>query len=72
MSSPATSPDEAAAARTAVEVRMAGLTRRYGPVVALDGLDLTLQPGELVALLGPPAAAPTSRSTGRTRAGAAR
>ena len=42
MSSPATSPDEAAAARTAVEVRMAGLTRRYGPVVALDGLDLTL------------------------------
>jgi putative spermidine/putrescine transport system ATP-binding protein len=50
VSSPATSPD---GPRTAVEVRMAGLTRRYGPVVALDGLDLTLQPGELVALLGP-------------------
>ncbi len=32
---------------------MAGLTRRYGAVTALDGLDLTLQPGELVALLGP-------------------
>jgi putative spermidine/putrescine transport system ATP-binding protein len=32
---------------------MAGLTRRYGPVVALDGLDLTLRPGELIALLGP-------------------
>jgi len=41
------------AARAAVEVRMEGLTRRYGPVVALDGLDLTLRPGELVALLGP-------------------
>jgi putative spermidine/putrescine transport system ATP-binding protein len=41
------------ATRAAVEVRMAGLTRRYGPVTALDGLDLTLQPGELVALLGP-------------------
>jgi len=40
-------------ARTAVEVRMEGLTRRYGPVTALDGLDLTLHPGELVALLGP-------------------
>ena len=40
-------------ARTAVEVRMEGLTRRYGPVIALDGLDLTLHPGELVALLGP-------------------
>src|SRR5271170_4323682 len=41
------------AARTAVEVRMEGLRRQYGPVVALDGLDLTVQAGELVALLGP-------------------
>jgi putative spermidine/putrescine transport system ATP-binding protein len=41
------------AARAAVEVRMEGLSRRYGTVVALDGLDLTVQPGELVALLGP-------------------
>jgi len=32
---------------------MAGLTRRYGTVVALDNLDLTVQPGELIALLGP-------------------
>ena len=40
-------------ARTAVEVRLEGLSRHYGPVVALDHLDLTLQPGELVALLGP-------------------
>jgi putative spermidine/putrescine transport system ATP-binding protein len=32
---------------------MEGLSRHYGPVVALDHLDLTLQPGELVALLGP-------------------
>jgi putative spermidine/putrescine transport system ATP-binding protein len=41
------------AARTAVEVRMEALSRHYGPVVALDRLDLTLQPGELVVLLGP-------------------
>jgi putative spermidine/putrescine transport system ATP-binding protein len=40
-------------ARAAVEVRLEGLSRHYGPVVALDHLDLTLQPGELVALLGP-------------------
>ena len=52
MSSPVTSAT-GAASRTAVEVRMEGLTRRYGTVTALDGLDLTLRPGELVALLGP-------------------
>ncbi len=32
---------------------MEGLSRHYGPVVALDRLDLTLHPGELVVLLGP-------------------
>ncbi len=32
---------------------MEGLSRHYGPVVALDNLDLTVQPGELIALLGP-------------------
>jgi putative spermidine/putrescine transport system ATP-binding protein len=36
-----------------VEVRLEGLCRNYGPVRALDGLDLHLHPGELVALLGP-------------------
>jgi putative spermidine/putrescine transport system ATP-binding protein len=36
-----------------VEVRLEGLSRHYGPVVALDHLDLTLEPGELIALLGP-------------------
>jgi hypothetical protein len=29
---------------------MEGLSRHYGPVVALDRFDLTLQPGELIAL----------------------
>jgi putative spermidine/putrescine transport system ATP-binding protein len=52
VTSPMTSTQKGAA-RTAVEVRMEGLSRRYGPVVALDGLDLTVQAGELVALLGP-------------------
>jgi len=42
-----------APARAGVEVRLQGLHRRYGSVVALDGLDLTVAPGELVALLGP-------------------
>ena len=51
-SSPVTRSQDSAA-RTAVEVRMEGLSRHYGPVVALDRLDLTLHPGELIALLGP-------------------
>ncbi|MGH3231858.1 MAG: ABC transporter ATP-binding protein [Streptosporangiaceae bacterium] len=51
-SSPVTRAQDGAA-RTAVEVRMEGLSRHYGQIVALDRLDLTLQPGELVALLGP-------------------
>jgi len=40
-------------ARSGVEVRLENLVRRYGTVTALDGLSLTLAPGELVALLGP-------------------
>ncbi len=40
-------------ARTGVEVRLEGLSRHFGEVKALDNLDLTLEPGELVALLGP-------------------
>src|SRR2546422_5461694 len=39
--------------RSGVEVRLETLVRRYGTVTALDGLSLTLAPGELVALLGP-------------------
>ena len=39
--------------RRGVEVRLEDLVRRYGAVTALDGLSLTLAPGELVALLGP-------------------
>ncbi len=34
-----------------IEVR--GLTRRFGPVVALDAVDLTVPTGAFVALLGP-------------------
>jgi ABC-2 type transport system ATP-binding protein len=36
---------------SAVDLR--GLTKRYGPVTAVDSLDLRLAPGEVVALLGP-------------------
>lgn len=42
-----------AGGRDGVEVRLEELRRTYGAVSALDGLNLTLAPGELVALLGP-------------------
>ncbi len=38
---------------SAVAVKLERLTRRFGSLVALDGLDLEVAPGELVALLGP-------------------
>ncbi|MHB0929163.1 MAG: ABC transporter ATP-binding protein [Candidatus Nanopelagicales bacterium] len=39
--------------RTSTGVELRNLRRTFGPVVALDNLNLTLQPGELIALLGP-------------------
>ncbi len=48
-----TTTQETRTGRSAVEVRIEGLRRSYGPIVALDGVDLTVTPGELVALLGP-------------------
>ncbi|HEX9098473.1 MAG TPA: ABC transporter ATP-binding protein [Candidatus Dormibacteraeota bacterium] len=39
--------------RPGIEVRLENLSRRYAGVTALDGLNLTMAPGELVALLGP-------------------
>src|SRR3954447_25114224 len=41
-------------------VALRGLTKRFGPVTAVDGLDLTVQPGEVVAFLGPNGAGKTS------------
>lgn len=41
------------AATGAATVEFRGLRRRFGATTALDGLDLTVAPGELLALLGP-------------------
>ncbi|KXK61418.1 ABC transporter [Micromonospora rosaria] len=35
------------------EVVLTGVVKRYGPVTALDGVDLTVPAGELTAVLGP-------------------
>ena len=34
-------------------VHVVGLRKTFGPVVAVDSLDLTVAPGEVVAFLGP-------------------
>ncbi|MFC4127308.1 ABC transporter ATP-binding protein [Nocardia rhizosphaerae] len=38
---------------TSAQVEFSGLRRDFGGTVALDGLDLKIEPGELMALLGP-------------------
>ncbi|QIY61637.1 ABC transporter ATP-binding protein [Streptomyces sp. NBC_01455] len=43
----------APAVEKAATVEFRGLRRAFGTTVALDGLDLTARPGELLALLGP-------------------
>ncbi|MFJ2025031.1 ABC transporter ATP-binding protein [Streptomyces sp. NPDC087897] len=43
----------AARAGAGARVEFRSLRRAFGPTVALDGLDLTAEPGELLALLGP-------------------
>ncbi|MEW2545172.1 ABC transporter ATP-binding protein [Streptomyces sp. NPDC047002] len=56
MVTPTTSPAPAAGGRApgaGALVEFRGLRRAFGPTVALDGLDLTARPGELLALLGP-------------------
>ncbi|MFU8875777.1 ABC transporter ATP-binding protein [Micromonospora sp. SL4-19] len=43
-----------------IVVRLTGLTRRFGPVRAVDGLDLTITRGSTLALLGPNGAGKTT------------
>jgi heme exporter protein A len=51
-------PSTAPAVETLVEAR--GLVREYGPVVAVDGIDLTLARGEFLTIFGPNGAGKSS------------
>ena len=42
-----------AAARARGTVALTGLVKRYGATLALDGVSLTIAPGEFFTLLGP-------------------
>ena len=46
------SPAQSAPARSQPALVVCGLGKRYGSVVALEGIDLTVEPGELVGLVG--------------------
>ncbi|MFJ7587530.1 ABC transporter ATP-binding protein [Streptomyces sp. NPDC097617] len=41
-------------------IELAGLTKRYGPVTGVDGLSLTVRPGEVFGFLGPNGAGKTT------------
>jgi ABC-type sugar transport system ATPase subunit len=51
MTSAAPSTDSAAGSQYAIEIL--GVTKRYGKITALGGVDLDIEPGEFVVLLGP-------------------
>ena len=38
---------------TAPAITASGLTKRYGPLTAVDALDLTVPTGQILAFLGP-------------------
>src|SRR5690349_25125600 len=54
------STDVAASGTGQLAVNMDGVVKRFGTVTAVNGLDLRIRPGEVVALLGPNGAGKTT------------
>jgi ABC-type multidrug transport system ATPase subunit/peptidoglycan/LPS O-acetylase OafA/YrhL len=59
-SSAATRPSEQPPAQREVLAELVGVRKRYGKTVALDGIDLDVRRGELLAVLGPNGAGKTT------------
>ncbi len=53
MAIPTTTTDAASAAAPAAAVRLEAVVKRYGEVVAVDGIDLDVRDGEFFSMLGP-------------------
>src|SRR5690606_35491725 len=53
LSTDAVSPVQPAARDAEGSVVLTGVTKRYGDAVAVDALDLRVEPGEFLSLLGP-------------------
>ena len=51
--STAAPPGDSAARSTAPDVEIKGVTKRFGAVTAVDGMDLSIEHGEFYSLLGP-------------------
>jgi ABC-2 type transport system ATP-binding protein len=51
---------EGRAAGGAPPIEVRGLTKRYGEIVAVDGVDLTIEPGDVFGYLGPNGAGKTT------------
>jgi lipopolysaccharide export system ATP-binding protein len=60
MDAPAREPRTPVAAGPRHRLQATGLTKRYGGRTVVDGVDLALSPGEIVALLGPNGAGKTT------------
>ena len=53
MNTPARLPAAAGVSASSPLVRVSGLTKRYGGVVAVDGLDMSVRQGEICGIIGP-------------------